>query len=670
MTPRRVWMSAGVAVVLAALTPDCLHSQDGGLGAFSNRVTNPGFEDRAADPRLPAGWSADASVYDRDEGVVRSGRASLRFENTDPGLYRLASQRVPLEPGRKYRFAGYVKTQGIAGQGSGAAIALEWQDEEGAWLGGCYPPGVWGTDDWTLVESITRIPEDAGSVGILCYVRRGMTGRAWFDDVEIVEVEEPAMQTVLVSPVYRGWVTETGPDWIRVRARFNPGLAETSGDSVSVRAQLQFADGVRYIVMDPRKWPVAEPCDLEIPAMHSPPGGYSAVVQLSDAAGRELQTDRHPILRLEDDFRARVTIDEHRRLIVDGEPVFPLGMYWDRIGEEDLRRYAEGPFNCLMPAVSPDAEEMYLIHRLGLWVIYSMKDFYAGSRWAPGFVKTEADEETAVRSCVRRFRDHPALLAWYLNDELPETYLPRLESHYRWAKEEDPDHPAWAVLCQVEEVGRYIHTFDVIGTDPYPIDRESPSLAARWTAETLRQVEGARPLWQVVQAFNRGNYIEVDHDDPSARTPSFEEMYSMAWQCICEGATGLFFYSFQDIQRNPDVPFPLQWRFLKMIATGIDRMSPVLLSVDSVPEVRVDSESGDPSWLHWTTRVHDGRLYVIAVNDGDGEGRVTFSLPGKRLTRVLDLTSACPTPPPRGDSFDAQMSRLEARIFEIWWEAQ
>ena len=65
----------------------------------------------------------------------------------------------------------------------------------------------------------------------------------------------------------------------------------------------------------------------------------------------------------------------------------------------------------------------------------------------------------------------------------------------RWTAEADPNHPTWAVLYQVREVGDYIETFDVIGTDPYPIGRRPASMAGQWTAETFGQVCGARPMW-------------------------------------------------------------------------------------------------------------------------------------------------------------------------------
>jgi hypothetical protein len=100
----------------------------------------------------------------------------------------------------------------------------------------------------------------------------------------------------------------------------------------------------------------------------------------------------------------------------------------------------------------------------------------------------------------------------------------------------------------------------------------------------------------------------------------------MAWQCICQGATGLVFYSWYDVRRNPDVPFDVQWAGLQRVAAEIDQRSPVLLSVEPVPAVTVAGAA--PGWLHWLARVHGGKLYLVAVNnDGDGDGSVAFRLP-------------------------------------------
>jgi hypothetical protein len=267
-----------------------------------------------------------------------------------------------------------------------------------------------------------------------------------------------------------------------------------------------------------------------------------------------------------------------------------------------------------------------------------------------------------VRARVREFRDHPALLAWYLNDELPQEFMPQLEAHQRWVAEEDPHHPTWVVLYQVNDVAEYRNTFDVIGTDPYPIGRKPASLAAEWTRETSRQVAHARPLWQVPQLHNWANYAKTDAERERGHTPSFAEVRSMAWQCIAEGATGLVFYSWYDVKRNPDVSFDEQWAGLKRIAEEIDRMAPVILSDQPVGAVTVNAGQ-QPAWLHVLTRRYEGKLYLIAVNDGDGEGRVTYELPGE--ARAIREVSENRVLQAAGRAFTDDLEPLAVRVYEI-----
>ena len=623
----------------------------GAVASAEELVANPGFELEGEEAAGAPSWRSDKSVYSLDRSVKRSGEVSLKYQNDDPQRYRLASQTVPLAPGRKYRYGVWVKTEDIAGQDFGATVCLEWSDKDGKWLGGSYPSGVKGTADWTRVEGIVRIPKEAGKVNLSCYVRKGMTGTAWFDDVAIERIIDPPMRSVLLSPNYRGRITAAGAKEAVVRVHLDVTDFDHMLDELNLGWRLLAEDGS---VLDGRAGFTPSrtegiPTDLLIPLPDLAAGSYALAVHLLDAKRKVLQETRHALQRMDDNFKATCAIDEHNRLLVEGKPFLPLGMYWGGIQEDDLRTYADSKFNCLMPYGSPKREQMDLAHSLGLKVIYSVKDFYAGSRHAPGFIKTEADEKPNVLGRVERFRDHPALLAWYLNDELPQSYLPRLEAHQQWVAQADPNHPTWVVLYQFREVGAYLNTFDVIGTDPYPIGRHPASEVAEWTAETRRQVEDARPLWQVPQVHNWINYRKDDAENAQYRTPTYDEMRSMAWQCLCEGATGLVFYSWFDLKRNPDVPFEQQWGELKRIVAEIDRFAPILLSVEDNPAVRVNVALGTPgkadgaesialaletpakpdeapSWLHTLVRHHEGKTYVLAVNDGDGSGSVQFEV--------------------------------------------
>lgn len=631
--------------------------------AQQNLAANPSFEDSGLESARPQGWHGDPKIYSVDASIARTGQRSLKFVNADPGRYVLCTQRVPLQALWKCRASAWVKTEGVVGDESGATICLEWQDKNGKWLGGVYPAGIKGTHDWQRIEAVTRLPPGAATCHLACYVRQGMTGTAWFDDVEIVRLTDPPMQSMVLSPVYRGQLAADGPEEIRVRARLNLNDFDLSLAQARLHAQLRGL-GSKDALWESTAQPnpqLPNVFDVVIPARSFKPGQYEVTLRLAGPAGKELQVAQHSLVRLPDDRRPKCWIDGNRRLLVDGKPFFPIGMYWSSINEQDLQVYADSKFNCLMPYGSPTKPQMDLAQKYGLKVIYSVKDWYAGLGSCPKFIQTEADEDRHVRSRVREFREHPALLAWYLNDELPQQYLPRLEAHQRWVAEEDFDHPTWVVLYQFREVAAYRNTFDVIGTDPYPIGRSPASMAAEWTAETFRQVERARPMWQVPQLHNWANYAKSEPEKRRGRTPSVDEVRSMAWQCVCEGATGLVFYSWYDVKRNPDVPFDVQWVGLKQIAAEMDRMSPILLSVDPTPVVKIVGQQ--PRCLHWLTRSHAGRLYIVAVNNGNGSGRVVFRLPQPpRSIQVLGESRAVQ---PNGTDFEDDSEQLAVHVYEI-----
>ena len=103
---------------------------------------------------------------------------------------------------------------------------------------------------------------------------------------------------------------------------------------------------------------------------------------------------------------------------------------------------------------------------VGLKVGYSLKDIFFGSHWCPKAVTSRAAEEKYFKSKVADFRNHSALLAWYINDELTPAYLPQLKAHQQWLIEGDPEHPSWQVLCENGEFDQYMGTFDILGSDP------------------------------------------------------------------------------------------------------------------------------------------------------------------------------------------------------------
>ncbi len=633
-----------------------LASQAGARGA---PLTNAGFEQPGQDG-LPAAWGGNPRIYSRDTSVSHTGRASLKYVNDDPKRYQLCGQPIRLEPGHMYAFSAWVKTKDVKGKDSGATLCVEWSDAQRKYIGGSHPPGVRGTNDWTLVKGLTRrIPDNARNVHITCYLRKGMTGTAWWDDVSIRRHRERPLSAVLTVPNYRGWITPAGPKQIEILCELNLVDYELTPEQVGLgwsivreSDNVEVARGVEDAIE-------ASPFTLRLPTAPLTPGEYAIDLLLS-RKGSSAIGDNHRlrVVRLPADSKPIAMIDEHNRLILRGKPFFPLGTYWGTITEEDMAVYADSPFNCLMPYHAPDKWELDLAHKHGKKVIYSVKDIYSKTRWAPKHIKTEADELAHIKRKVRDYAKHPAVMAWYLNDELPISMLDRLERHQQWLEELDPDHPTWVVLYQVDQVRGYIRTFDAIGTDPYPIPKKPPSLAGEWTRQTVKAVAGARPVWMVPQIFNWGQYRK---DEKAAyRPPTYDEMRSMAWQCIAEGANGLIFYAFHVIRRDKDFPFDEHWPKVQRVAAEIEGMIPVLLSVRPTPTIKADPTDG----LRWTVRQHRGTTYLITVNDRREALTADLQLPARPASvRIRDVPASVSVGSNR--KLSVQLDPLGMRIYEI-----
>ncbi|MEI6501742.1 MAG: hypothetical protein WCP21_12045 [Armatimonadota bacterium] len=508
-----------------------------------NLVQNPGFEAKGAEGQ-PSSWSGPADVYSHVTSPARTGTGALQFVNADKSKYALCGQTIPLEPGKAYEFSGWVKCEGVEGTDTGATICLEWYSAEGQYLGGSYPSGVKGTTDWTLVKGETgRIPPTAKSCSITCYVRKEMTGKAWWDDVTVTRWLEPPLQTMLVRPNYRGQIT---PETRQIELAADLALSDYDLAPGDVRLKLSLVSKAQGTVREQTVTPTTPHPRVSMSTNGLAEGKYDLQTQLIRVSDQKvLGVDHWRILvpKASELANRPAYIDGHNRLIVNGKPFFPLGMYWSGLKEADLKLYSDSAFNTIMPYGAPDKAGLDLAQRYGQKVIYSVKDVYVGTTWAPQGLKTPEDERKFIETATKAYRNHPALLAWYLNDELSIDKMASLEAHQEWLEELDPGHPTWIVLYQVGQLHLYRKTFDVLGTDPYPIPSVPARQAARYTVMSRDSVLGSRPIWQVPQSMNWASYRTSEEEKKECRPPTLGELRSMSWQCITEGATGLIYYS-------------------------------------------------------------------------------------------------------------------------------
>jgi hypothetical protein len=610
----------------------------------TNLVGNPGFEEAAADGK-PLAWRLPAG-YAIDTNAPNSGAACLRYENADPAKYRLCSASVRLEPGARYVLEARVRTVKVAGDEQGATVCLEWSDAGGKFLGGCYPHGLKGTSDgWQTVRGVTGIvPSNAARMSVSCYLRRGMTGAAWWDDVA-VRPWYPPLIGALTTDHHRHQLTG---GVVRVYASLEMAAHRVAAAAAAPLLRALDARGAELARATPRATD-ADFAAFEVDSAPWPAGEITLEVSARGAGGAEMRA-RLAAARTGPPAPRKAFIDARRRLVLDGEPFFPLGMYWGAVKPDEIAIYAKSPFNCLMPYADIGRAGLDLAQSNGLRVIYSVKDLYEGHR---GLRSREA-ADAAVRKTVESLRDHPAIAAWYVNDEFPLTRLDELSARQRLMEELDPGRPTWSVLYQIDDLRGYLPTADALGTDPYPIPATPPRRALEWTRTSVGATFDTRAVWMVPQVFNWASYRTTPEERAKQRAPTLDEMRSMAWSCIAAGADGLIFYSWFDLWRMDKPlgaggraetrdPFEDRWRDVTAMAAEIRAFMPVLLSDEPAPAV---TAAGAPDTVAWRAFRHGGKPHVLCLNAHESEAAdVCLKIDGvSRVARVVQGPAPAPGP--------------------------
>lgn len=631
-----------------------------------NLIKNPGFEKGSSE------WKTDPARWQVVSDVSHSGRHSLRIENDDKASYTLASQPIPCVTERVYRMKVRIRTDGVEGADSGATICLEWYNKEGQYLGGSYPPGIKGTNEWTLLEANSKlIPEDAATMRAVVYLRQGCTGTAWFDDVSVELTEEPGEMTfrpMIRYPNYRHTIFPWQSRRLETGAEIKANRAHRIEDLALL---VSVVDSSNRIIGE------AEDSDLagkpwasaNVDLTRAKPGDYRVVATLRNTRARADVAAEVLRFRIadEDTPKPAIYVDEHNRCVVNGKLFFPVGMY---IGEsptspvaiEDLDKFSGTRFNCLMMYGinngTPDQIRAYLneVYRRRLKLIYSVKDLYFGSTWEVKKVGDWSGVEEILHGVVSAFRDHPALLAWYLNDELTDTRLPEIADHYEKIAALDPNHPIWQVLYLGQNVGDHVSSSDTIGIDHYPVPAAPITNFYIATSSVERAVMGARAIWMVPQGASQGAYS----GNPDVRQPTYEETMCMSYLGLIHGARGLIYYSFFDLKRTTGGDE--HWEVLKKIADEMARISPIVLGLDVPAMKRLTAGDGR---IHVLTREVNGEIYALAANPQKESAKSEFRIgPELRIARIESTGRAAPTSVNEG-FFTDEIESYGVRVYKL-----
>jgi hypothetical protein len=321
-------------------------------------------------------------------------------------------------------------------------------------------------------------------------------------------------------------------------------------------------------------------------------------------------------------------------LIVNSRVFVPFGFYcysdvYPTLPEEEAVKGFNmiSPYQKILPeTLSKRKAYMDRCAQIGMKVHYNLLSVSGGggiSSKIEGI--SESEKRERLISEIKTFMNHPALLAWYISDEPNGNKIPpeQLEGIYRTIKDFDPWHPVSVVFMAPFVISKkYADAFDVVMADPYPVPNGSVSQVGDVTKQLVAEFEGLKPVWIVPQAFGGGEWWE--------REPTIQEMRTMTYQAIVNGARGIQYFVRHGLNSFPKSIST--WNECGRMALEIAEITPWLLSDEKTLPVKTSSKN-----VLISSAVHNGQLLIIAVNKVNSPQKVDISISGSTLNtaRVL-----------------------------------
>jgi hypothetical protein len=313
-------------------------------------------------------------------------------------------------------------------------------------------------------------------------------------------------------------------------------------------------------------------------------------------------------------------------LVVNRRQFFPFGFYcyspvYPTLPEEEVVK----GFNMISPyqKILPEAfheRKAYMDRcaQLGMKVNYNLLSVSGGggvSSKIEGL--TDSQKMNRLINEISAFRDHPALLAWYISDEPTGNGITpdSLMKIYKLIKENDPWHPVSVVFMApfISSV-KYTDALDIVMADPYPVPNAPVTLVGNTAGQLSNEFKGRKPVWIVPQAFGGGEWW--------SREPSLQELRTMTYQSIINGARGIQYFVRQGFNLFPKST--AAWGECGRMAIEIAELTPWLLSDEIAIPVRSGSQN-----IMATSAIHNGEMIIMAVNKTNAPHTAEFFISGQ-----------------------------------------
>ncbi len=309
-------------------------------------------------------------------------------------------------------------------------------------------------------------------------------------------------------------------------------------------------------------------------------------------------------------------------LIVDGLPFIPFGFYCyspvqPTLAEEEVVK----GFNMISPyqqiekkTIKERKKYMDRCADLGMKVNYNLCSVAGGGgAGSDRQQKPEAELEKLLRKEIEAFKDHPALLSWYISDEPvgQGMSVEKLEKAYNLVKELDPYHPVAVVFMTPQKSRKYANSFDIAMADPYPIPRGNILDVGRTAYYLSNEYFMEKSPWIVPQAFGGGEWWK--------REPTKNELRMITYHSIINKAVGIQYFVRHGMNSFPKSTSA--WAECGTMALEIAELTPYLLSNEPNPEIECSDSS-----LRVNAWQNNNKIIILVLNTKNKPTEMEISL--------------------------------------------
>ncbi len=493
----------------ADATQDCRIEE---VPAGAENLINSDFEAKDGSGNIlwlaSDGWGGPyvSLAEDSEKGKV------ARIVSDVAGANPCVRYTLPVEPGCTYQVQCEIKTDGISGVGP--RFKAEYRGGGQGTGEGQSPVFNQTFGSWQTVGAKFCPPEGTATMAIL--IRLYGTGTMYVANVQMHKIADPP-RMYYGSSAFN--YTDVGYGLCYARANTNV-YAPEAGAKIRFQildgetAVYTYETGLQEEII--HKFPIADLTEDK---------QYTLRTSYVDASGVIKETDDRTVCRTA--RPTRITKDGYF-IGYDGEKILPV-MGYHVTGNADYARCAAAGINVVQ--CNPGGNAAVLQNALdaaeeaGVYLAVVLYD--------NGKAAGSAKNAEKTRNLVTKFRDHPALFAWMVQDEPlwndPYCY-PILFDSYELIHEIDKKNPVYMCEASEEMCIDMSGVCDVLGIDPYPSSLGIKRVGDI-TGNVARATKGIQPLINIMQCYGQTEF-----------TPTADNIRQMAYQGYFMGATGVGYY--------------------------------------------------------------------------------------------------------------------------------